>query len=359
MKKLLPFFFLLFVSTSFATHNMAGDITYRYIGTASNPYQYEVTVKTYTDWVGPSGTDRCEIAVYFGGGDSVMAPRVNGTTSILCDPPNTDGVLIGGCVSSTVKMNVYKTTHDFPGPGNYTISTKDPTMSPGICNIPSSTTLLFFLQAELNISPFLGPNNSPTYYEIPVICDTVGIVGYYNPSVIDSDGDSLYYELIPPTSSGSSLPSASTSFTIDNFLGTVTWNTPTTACNYVFDFKISEYRNVSGFYYYIGHSMQEVWSEVFLYSGIPENTQTTSVNIFPNPSNGIINFTVENASQEQEYQLVISNSLGQIVKTISINNNSAIINEDELSAGIYFYSLLADAEVVNKGKFVILDGIMK
>lgn len=339
---------------------MAGEIKYRYIGTSSFPYKYEVTITTYTDWVGPSGTDRCEIIIHFGDGDSVLAPRINGSTSSLCDPPATDGVLIGGCVSSTVKMNVYKVSHDYDtGPGFYIITMTDPNMSPGICNIPSSSTIPFFLQAELNISPFLSPNNSPVYMDFPIICDTVGIIGYYNPSVIDSDGDSLYYELIPPTSSGSSLPSASTSFTIDNFLGTVTWDAPTTACNYVFDIKISEYRNMSGFYYYVGSSMQEVWSEVFLYSSISENNQTTPVNIFPNPSNGLINITIEDAMQNQEYQIAISNSLGQIVKTINIYNNSAIINEDELSEGIYFYSLLNKTEVVNKGKFVILGGIMK
>lgn len=350
MKKLLPLFCLFFVSTSFATHNMAGEIKYRYIGTSTFPYKYEVTVTTYTDWVGASGTDRCEIIIHFGDGDTVLAPRINGISS-LC-PSTADGVLVGGCVSTTVKKSVYIATHDYSSTGFYTISMTDPNMSTGICNIPSSSTIPFFLQAELNISPFLAPNNSPVYMNFPIICDTVGIIGYYNPSVIDSDGDSLYYELIPPTSSGSSLPSASTSFTIDNFLGTVTWNTPTAACNYVFDLKISEYRNLSGFYYFIGSSMQEVWSEVFLYSGISENNQPTSVAIFPNPSNGLINFRIENASQEQEYQLIVSNSIGQNIKTIYFSNNSAIINE--LSAGIYFYSLLTKTEVVNKGKFVIL-----
>lgn len=357
MKKLLPFFFLLFVSSSFATHNMAGEIKYRYIGTSSFPHKYEITVATYTEWVGASGTDRCELYIHVGGGDSVVAPRVNGI-NVNC-PSSADGVLIGNCIGSAVRYNIYQATYDFSGPGIYTISIQDPNMSSGICNIPGPSTLPFFLQGELNISPFLGPNNSPTYNEIPVICDTVGIVGYYNPSVIDSDGDSLFYELVPPTSSGSSLPSSSTSFTIDNLMGTVTWNTPTTACNYVFDLKISEYRNVSGFYYYIGCSMQEVWSEVFLYSSISENNQSTSLNIYPNPSNGMINFAIDSGLPNQEYQLVISNSLGQIIKTISINNNSAVIYENELSAGIYFYSLFNKTEVLNKGKFLILNGIMK
>ena len=89
-------------------------------------------------------------------------------------------------------------------------------MSSGICNIPTSSSTPFTLQAELVISSFFGANNSTTYLEIPVICDTVGIIAYYNSIPFDSDGDSLFYELIPPASSGSGFPSASSSFTIDS-----------------------------------------------------------------------------------------------------------------------------------------------
>lgn len=355
MKKLLPFLFLFFVSTSFATHNRAGDITYRYIGTPSNPYQYEITVKTYTKWVGASGTDKCELNVHFGDGDTAIAPRVNGS-NINC-PGAADGILIGGCAGN-IKMNVYVTTHNYPGIGTYYISMEDPNRSSGLCNVANSDNTSFYLEAKLVINPFYGNNSGPVYNEVADICNQVNVINYYNPLAFDPDGDSLYYQLITPMANGGYLSGfyvpTTVSFTIDSSSGIVTWDSPPWICEYIFAIRIYEWRNISGTYYLIGETMQEVHSTVMAFVGISENTQPTSVAIFPNPSNGLTNFTIESGLQDQEYQLIVSNSIGQNIKTIYFSNNSAIINENELSAGIYFYSLLTKTEVVNKGKFVIL-----
>lgn len=362
MRKLLLFFFPFIVSTSFATHNSAGDITYRYIGTVSNPYQYEITVKTYTKWVGPSSTDKCELNIHFGDGDTAIAPRVNGT-SINCTSGSADGVLIGGCAGN-IRMNVYVTTHNYPGLGTYYISMEDPNRSSGLCNVTNSINTSFYLEAKLVINPFYGNNSAPVYNEVADICNQANIINYYNPLAVDSDGDSLHYQLITPMAnggylSGYYLPSSTTSFTIDNISGILTWDSPPWICEYVFAIRVYEWRNISGTSYLIGESMQEVHSTVKPFVSISENTQSIHLNIYPNPSNGLINFTIENASQNQEYQIVINNSLGQIVKTLTLNNNSAVINEGELSAGLYFYSLFNKTEVLNKEKFVILGGITK
>lgn len=356
MKKLLTFAFLLFVSFSFATHNRAGDITYRYIGTVSNPYQYEITVKTYTEWVGPSGTDKCELNVHFGDGDTAIAPRVNGA-NLNC-PGAADGVLIGGC-SGNIRLNIYVTSHNYPGIGTYYISMEDPNRGFGLCNVTNSENTSFYLEARLTINPFYGNNSGPVYNEVADICNQANVINYYNPLAFDSDGDSLYYQLVTPMAnggylSGYYLPTATTSFAIDSASGIVTWDSPPWICEYIFAIRIYEWRNISGTYYLIGETMQEVHSTVKAFVGISENTQSTSVNIYPNPSNGLINLSIESELQNQEYQLAISNSLGQIIKTLTFNNNSAVINENELSAGIYFYSLLNKTEVVNKGKFVIM-----
>ena len=363
MKKLFySLLFLFAINTSFATHNMAGDISYTYVGTAGNPYRYKIIVQTYTKWIGTSGTDRCELMIYFGDSDSALIPRVNGP-SVNC-PATADGLLIGGCTGN-IRYNVYEATHDFAGPGNYIITMQDPARASGICNIPLSDNTTFTLQAELIINPFLGNNSSPAYNQIPILCDTSNIIAYYNPLAIDSDGDSLYYELITPLTnggfvSGYILPNASNSFTINSITGLVTWDKPMWICPYVFAIRITEWRNVAGSYFLIGRSIQEIYSIVTPYMGISdENTSSTSLNIFPNPSNGLINMTIEGALQNQEYQIVISNSMGQIIKTIDISNSSAVINENELSSGIYFYALSNKAEILNKGKFVILDGNVK
>src|SRR3989344_3341083 len=164
MKKLLLSIFVLLIgfSNSFATHNRAGEITYRYIGTGALPYNYEITVKTYTEWVGPSGTDKCELNVHFGDGDTAIVPRVNGS-SFNC-PSSADGVLL----LPDTRYNVYVTTHNYDGPGNYIITMEDPNRNGGICNIPDSDNKSFFLRSELVISPFLGQNTSPILLNKPL-----------------------------------------------------------------------------------------------------------------------------------------------------------------------------------------------
>ncbi|MCX6294678.1 MAG: T9SS type A sorting domain-containing protein [Bacteroidetes bacterium] len=352
--------FIFLANTSLATHNMAGDITYKYIGTLTNPYRYQITVKTYTKWIiGSSNTDRCTIVVYFGDGDSATAPRVNGPSF---DCPTADGVVIGGC-SGNVKKNIYETIHDYPGNGLYTISMEDPNRSAGICNIPSSENTSFSLEAELTINPFFGNNSGPVFNQVPILCDTIGIIGYYNPLAVDSDGDSLFYEFITPLANGGfvssyTLPYANNTFTIDT--GTVTWNTPAAICQYIFDIRITEWRNIAGTYYSIGKTIQEVSSIVTPYLGVLDiYSQNTSVTIFPNPSNGLINLTIENGLTNQQYQITICNSIGQIVKTIDITTNSSLIVESELAPGIYFYSLSNKYLLLNKGKFVILNASVK
>lgn len=153
MKKLLIAFLLIFpVSFASATHNMAGDISYTHI----SGYTYKITVRTFTNTSGTSA-DRCELIMYLGNSDSVIVPRTNGP-SIIC-PATHDGVMISACASG-VKYNIYETMYSFAAPGAYFISVEDPNRSAGICNIPNSVNVSFFLQAELVINPFLGSNNA-------------------------------------------------------------------------------------------------------------------------------------------------------------------------------------------------------
>ena len=83
--------FLIGFTDVYATHNRAGEITYQYIGDVSHPFKYRVTVTTYTNTY-LTQADRCDLIVYFGDGDSAIAPRINGPNS-LC-PGSHDGIMI-------------------------------------------------------------------------------------------------------------------------------------------------------------------------------------------------------------------------------------------------------------------------
>lgn len=67
--------------------------------------------------------------------------------------------------------------------------------------------------------------------------------------------------------------------------------------------------------------------------------------VFPNPFKDELNFQVE---IEGEFNVVITNSLGQVVRI----EEQTKINTSELSAGIYFYSITIDKKFYHSGKLV-------
>lgn len=262
MKKLLLSIFILLIgfTNAFATHNRAGEITYKYIGTPSLPYNYEITVTTYTKWVGTSGTDKCELTVLFGDGDSAVAPRVNGP-SINC-PSNADGVLI----NPTTRWNIYKTTHNYAGPGNYIITMEDRNRNVGICNMPApSDDQSFFLRSELVIAPFLGLNDSPILTNPPIDDACVGVCFEHNPGASDPNGDSLYYSMSTCYAFGAPIPGWTfppnmNSGSIDPLRGDLVWCAPTMVCVYNVAILIKEYRLLTGTTtrYYIGSVLRDM-----------------------------------------------------------------------------------------------------
>lgn len=83
---------------SFASHNIGGEITYKYI----SGYSYEITVTTYTK---ESSTlaDKCALTVRFGDGDSAVFNRLNGPKN----PSLCNGTIpIGETLADNVKKNI-------------------------------------------------------------------------------------------------------------------------------------------------------------------------------------------------------------------------------------------------------------
>ena len=76
MKKLLlllPILFALFINDADATHNRAGEITYRHMG----GFTYMIRVTTYTK-KSSKAADRDSLTVEWGDGTSSVLPRING-----------------------------------------------------------------------------------------------------------------------------------------------------------------------------------------------------------------------------------------------------------------------------------------
>ena len=264
MKKILLLIIVLLarLNSLFATHNRAGEITYQFISGRT----YKIIVTTYTN-TDPATTqaDRCELVVYFGDGDSATAPRVNGTSYLLCGAPLTDGEMI----AVYTKKNIYETTHTYPGDGNYTITMEDPNRNEGICNIPNSVDQSFFLRSELVINPWLGSNSSPTLLNPPIDKACVGECFFHNPGAYDVNNDSLYYSLTTCYANGYpilgyTLPPNMSANDIDPLKGDLVWCTPPMICQYNVAILIKEYRRspFDNRRYYIGSILRDMQIDV-------------------------------------------------------------------------------------------------
>jgi len=261
----LLLFFLGLVFTSKATHNRAGEITYKWLF----GFTYEITLVTYTD-DGPSIADRCKLTIHFGDGDSTQAFRINGLPDSGgdCGP----GSYLGQVLSPGFKKNVYKATHTYSGAGNYKIYMFDRNRNQGVINVPNSVNQPFYLESWLSIGNFSGPNNSPVLTVTPLDKACLNKCYLHNPGAYDPDGDSLSYELVTckgedPLSAqigvtipGYSYPDPGTSgsYFIHPSNGTLTWCVPQTNGEYNAAFVIKEWRKVGGVYKMVGFVMRDM-----------------------------------------------------------------------------------------------------
>ncbi|MFO7721751.1 MAG: gliding motility-associated C-terminal domain-containing protein [Bacteroidales bacterium] len=209
-----------------ATHNRAGEITYRHLG----GYTYEATVLTYT--FTPSAANRDSLTVNWGDGSQPLTIPIDQKIFL----PN------------NVRYNTYVGVHTFPGPGTYIISMEDPNRNAGVVNIPGSVNEPFYIESMLVINPFLGPNTSPTLLAPPIDNACVGYPFLHNPTAFDPDGDSLSYSLIVcKGESGWDIksyfdPPASNSLGIDPVTGDFLWDSPTFGGDYNIAILIEEWR---------------------------------------------------------------------------------------------------------------------
>ncbi|MCO5266078.1 MAG: hypothetical protein M9948_09415, partial [Lentimicrobium sp.] len=144
---------LIFSFSAMATHQRAGEITYRQISGLT----YEVTITTYT--FAPSAADRCELTINWGDGQSSVLPRSNGPSGqtpagIFCEHT-------GENISVEIRLNIYKGIHTYAAASTYRIWLEDPNRNLGIQNIPNSVDVPLYIETLLVINPFLGSNSSP------------------------------------------------------------------------------------------------------------------------------------------------------------------------------------------------------
>lgn len=228
VKYILLFSFILLTSIHklSATHNRAGEITYRHI----SGYTYEITVTTYT--YKPSEANRRELYVDWGDGTIEIVPRKD-TLSLPND----------------YLYNTYIAQHTFPGAGIYKILMEDPNRNYGVKNIPNSVNTVFSIQTTMLVGPFTGSNSTPILLNPPIDKAAKGHIFIHNPAAYDPDGDSISYVLTICTAEngseieGYAFPIASDTFYVDKTTGDLTWNTPVDTGVYNVAMYIDEWRD--------------------------------------------------------------------------------------------------------------------
>lgn len=322
MKKILLFtFFCVIALTTFASHNRAGEITYKHV----SGYTYEITVTTYTK---ESSTlaDKCSLTINFGDSQSATFSRVNG----LASPSSPCGATpMGEPLGNDIKKNIYIGRHTYPGPNKYVITMEDPNRNSKICNFSGSASdqISFFLRTELQINAFLPPNNSPTLLNPPIDNGCVGQCFEHNPGAFDPEGDSLAYKLVACYGNGQPIsvyqfPDGMTAQSINPLNGDIVWCAPTQICQYNIAILIEEWSLLEGKRYFVGSILRDMQIDIKPCQNeapIIQNVNDTCI-----AANSLLNFTVT-ASDPNPNKLTLTATGGPFLlnpKATFVSNDS-------------------------------------
>lgn len=275
-KRIIFLLFLFLMSFGiYATHNRAGEITYKRIqpftkvigGETVNVFTYSITVTMYTDY-GDQRADRCVDTLYFGDGDKAILDRINGTSGVEGCHCSKCGEIIINQPGYRVKKSIYTAIHTYPGAGTFLIRTFDRNRNQDVKNIPNSLNQPFYVEAYLVITSFTGANSSPEFSFLPIDKACALSCFYHNPGAYDPDkDDSLSYEITSSRGQGGSpvvgytMPNEGTSasYGIDPITGLVSWCNPESIGEYNIAFIVKEWRkNTSGVYQLIGYVLRDM-----------------------------------------------------------------------------------------------------
>ncbi len=223
------------LTSAFATHQRAGEITFKYVSGLT----YEITIITYTRTSAPA--DRPFLEISWGDGSSSELPR-------------TQKINYGNDISRNVyayvpEMGATQARHTYSSQGTYVISMEDPNRNFGVMNIPNSVNVPLYLETILTINPLMGMNNSPILLNPPIDNGCVNQIYIHNPGAFDIDGDSLAYKLISCRGAdglpipGYTLPIATDSIGINPVTGDVLWVKPPIQGEFNIAILIEEYRS--------------------------------------------------------------------------------------------------------------------
>lgn len=267
MRFLLCMLAVFFGHSLMATHNRAGEITYKKVGVMT----YEVQIVTYTNAFSP--VDRCMLDVSWGDNVVTQAIRTNGLPVLQCS-----GSYAGEVIRNGIRKNVYTSRHTYASVGTYRISVFDPNRNAEVKNIENSVNTPFYIESFLVLDPLLGENSSSQILAPPLNQGVVGVPFKHTLAAYDVDGDSLHYEMVncrgargreilsTYTSGRGGLSLETISINQD---GTMIWDKPTEPGIYNVAIKVVEYRKVKSDFVAVGSVVRDMQIEIMKRENTP------------------------------------------------------------------------------------------
>lgn len=303
---------LFLAGKSEASHLMGGQIT----GKQLSNLDYEIVLTLYRDSMGIQIGNPETLNYLDSAGNPIASHQV------YHDP----GVLLG----NGVDMYVFRDTMTFPSSGQFRVDYGNCCRNGSILNIPNPASAGMALEMILQV----GNNSSPDFINHPIPLAQVNQPYVYNPLPIDTDGDSLSWELVTPVNYngvGSNTPAAgyvhpfadpSGPFVMDSLTGEISF-TPNTIGNFIAAAICREYRNGI----LIGEIRREMQIIVLNSSNSPA-APAFQAN-FGGPSNN--SFTIPNGQMFQfDFDVTDSDGHGQSLTALGepflLTNNPAIFN---------------------------------
>lgn len=147
------------------------------------------------------------------------------------------------------------------------------------------------------------------------------------------------------TSSTSLICVGQTASLTANGANTYLWNTSSTNTVIAVSPTITTTYTVTGTAANSCTNVATVTQNVSNCTGVEANSTFSSlISIYPNPSSGVI---TADFNFEGDKELVITNSVGQIITTLKTKNNSEVIDLNKYAKGIYFVKVLSNTNSAN------------
>lgn len=251
MKKVLSLFFTIFLFTQVhATHILAGDITYKWIGPGANTYL--VSLSLQRDCEGLALPLLETITAKSTCGDNFQfSIELNASTvheiSQLCPTMIGMSLCNGGTFPGTQFYKYQDTVNLTSACPNWTFSWTECCRN-STANVPTSPTNDFYLESKLNLAAGTH-NNSPFYSSQNGIYANVNQAYNFNIGVVETDGDSLKNEITAAKltstvdltyGAGYSALQPIPGITIDQHTGLLNF-TPTVIGKFIIAVKTTEY----------------------------------------------------------------------------------------------------------------------